>query len=98
MPPLEARVELLRPFTRSWVGLHTRLVTRQTRVARTSSLEDPTPGFALLGARAGIDLTGQRRLRIAVDNLLDRYYYEHLSVGNFPGQGRNLHVSLAVAF
>ena len=94
MPPLEGRIDLSRQFGRSRLGLGTRLVGRQTRTARQASLEQETPGFALVDARIEMDLTGQRRLRVAVDNLLDRYYYEHLSVGNLPSPGRNIRMEL----
>ena len=86
--------DLSRQFGRSRLGLGTRLVGRQTRTARQASLEQETPGFALVDARIEMDLTGQRRLRVAVDNLLDRYYYEHLSVGNLPSPGRNIRMEL----
>ena len=79
-------------------GVNSRWVTRQDRVADQTTLEDETPAFSLVDVRAEIRLWGHYRLDVGIDNLFDRYYWEHLSVGNFPSPGRNLRVGLEFGF
>lgn len=73
-----------------------RLVARQDRVATafTSGTEDQTPGFGTLDLGATWNYAKSRSLRIALKNLADKAYHEHLAVG-VPGReidapGRNL--------
>lgn len=58
-------------------------VRRQTRVATrfTRGREDATPGYALLDVGADWQFAPQHTLRLAVKNLTDRRYHEHLAQG-----------------
>jgi len=98
VPPLEARVGITHESPRVLWGVNSRWVTRQDRVADQTTLEDETPAFSLVDVRAEIRLWGHYRLDVGIDNLFDRYYWEHLSVGNFPSPGRNLRVGLEFGF
>ncbi|MFP3874989.1 MAG: TonB-dependent receptor [Thiohalophilus sp.] len=75
-----------------------RLVRRQDRVATTFSngTEDPTPGFATLDVGATWEYAREQSLRLAVTNLNDKRYHEHLTEGD-SGQeikqpGRSFHL------
>lgn len=81
-----------------------RLVRRQDRVATAFSLgsEDATPGFATLDIGASWQLAKGQRLRMAVTNLADKGYHEHLTEG-LSGQeaqaaGRSVHLSWQGSF
>lgn len=92
----------------SWRGLHnpyfsfeTRVVTAQNRI---EIYETPTPGFTLVNIGMGweIPMGIARRLTvdIAVKNLLDRAYADHLNryKAYALDPGRNLSLKLAVPF
>ena len=91
-----------------WVGLHnpyfsveTRVVTAQKRI---EVFETPTPGYTLVDLEIGweIPLGPTRRITVdlAVKNLLDRAYTDHLSRYKVYAldPGRNLSLKLAVPF
>ena len=96
--PLEARLGLTREGRRTLFEINSRLVARQARIAHRTTLEDETPAFAVIDLRAVLDVGDNYRLDVGIDNLFDHYYYEHLSVGNFPNPGRNLRLALDVGF
>jgi iron complex outermembrane receptor protein len=68
-------------------------------------LERRTPGYGLLGVKGGVH---RKRLNLAVgvDNLLNRFYYDHLSFQRdpyrtgvrIPEPGRTLYVNISVPF
>lgn len=83
----------------SWHGDATlRLVRRQDRVATVFSRgsEDPTAGFATADIGVRYDWADQS-LRVAVTNLADRRYHEHLTEGlsgtEIAAPGRSLKVT-----
>jgi len=98
MPPLQGTVWLQRESHH--VSLETRLrwAARQDRVASENSLETPTGGYMLLDLFIGFHLSEHLHLHGGVENILDRYYSNHLSVNSMPGAGRNIHVSLRYGF
>lgn len=80
------------------------VVARQSRVARQFSrgTEDATPGYALLDVGANWNYRSGQSLRLAVRNLADRHYHEHLAVG-LPGRevaapGRSLQLLWNASF
>ncbi|NKB65837.1 MAG: TonB-dependent receptor [Candidatus Latescibacteria bacterium] len=92
--PFERRLELsYRPGSHR-LAVQTRWVSRQGRIAHLTTLEDRTPGFVVLGASARIALNAAVAVQLGVDNLLNRFYHEHLSVDNFPSPGRNITLAL----
>jgi hemoglobin/transferrin/lactoferrin receptor protein len=81
-----------------------RFVRRQDRVATVFSRgsENPTPGFATIDAGATWHFAKSQSLRIAVKNLFDRKYHEHLTEGvsgqEIPMPGRSLVLSWSGRF
>ncbi|BCO31414.1 TonB-dependent heme/hemoglobin receptor family protein [Thiohalobacter sp. COW1] len=75
-----------------------RLVRRQDRVATTFSnaTEDPTPGFTTLDVGVTWEYAREQSLRLAVTNLNDKRYHEHLTEGisgdEIKQPGRNFHL------
>lgn len=76
-------------------------VNAQKRVA-PALLETPTPGYGLLNIKVGVH-TGKLRFAAGVDNLFDRFYYEHYSFqrdpfrtgARVPEPGRSLFLTVA---
>lgn len=81
-----------------------RLVAEQNRVATVFSRgsENATPGFATLDIGANWRFAPKQTLRIAVRNLADKTYYEHLSEGvsgqEIAAVGRSLQVTWKGSF
>jgi len=72
--------------SRFWAEYGMRNVRDQRRVSATR-LETPSPGFTLHGARCGADLWTGATLHVGMENIGDKYYYEHLnSLNPFTGQ------------
>jgi iron complex outermembrane receptor protein len=104
MPPLRAWTSLRYTHRWAFAELGTVAVNRQPLVDRELK-EQPTPGYALLSLKLGFT---HRRLSgsLAVDNLLDRLYYEHLSYYRdpfsagvkVPEPGRNYFAQLRYSF
>ncbi|MBL0158178.1 MAG: TonB-dependent receptor [Bryobacterales bacterium] len=103
-PPLKSRSSLRyghRIFFAEAVVLAS---ARQDRVD-TRIAELPTPGYAVFGIKGGVHLK-QWNLAAGVDNLTDRYYYEHLSFQRdpfrngvrVPEPGRTLYLNLSYRF
>jgi iron complex outermembrane receptor protein len=104
MPPLKSRTSV-RYGNRFFFGEVSGLaVARQDKVDATL-LETPTAGYALMGLKGGVH---HKRLRLSagVDNILDRFYYDHLSFQRdpfrsgtrIPDPGRTLYINLSVIF
>ena len=76
-----------------------RNVGPQDRVA-ASRLETPSPGFTTLSLRGGIQLPKRLSLQAGVENLGDKFYFEHLNSLNpftrerIPEMGRNVFVGV----
>ena len=76
-----------------------RLVRGQDRVASAFSLrsENATPGFATLDIGAAWQFSKDQRLRLAMTNLADKGYHEHLTEGlsgqEIQAAGRGLQVT-----
>lgn len=104
MPPLRVRSALR--YTRQWAFAEfgATAVNRQPLVSADLK-EQPTAGYALLGVRAGFT---HKRFSgsFSVENLTNRFYYEHLSYYRdpyaagvkIPEPGRNFFVQLRYAF
>ncbi len=88
IPPLEGIAGLKYERARWWVDGRGRFVDQQDRTA-ASFAETTTPGFSVFDLRAGWKPTGALTLGLAVRNLFDRHYYEHLnrSFVNMPESG-----------
>jgi len=94
MPPLQASFGLSYERERYGFDLSARLVDEQDRIAHQTTAEDKTPGFSVYDARAHISVAKSIELKLAVENIANDFYHEHLSVNNFPSPGRNISVAL----
>ncbi|MBI1353144.1 MAG: TonB-dependent receptor [Acidobacteria bacterium] len=99
--PLEitSAARVYEPGGRFWVEYAARAVFAQHRAAY-ARLETPSPGFTVHDVRIGADLPWQVTLNAGVENLGDKFYFEHLnSLNPFSGQripepGRNVYVGM----
>jgi iron complex outermembrane receptor protein len=104
MPPLRAWTALRYTYQTVWAEVGGTAVNRQELVDRDLR-ETPTAGYGLMNLKVGFTY---RKLfaSFAVDNLLNRYYYEHLSYYRdpfasgvkVPEPGRNLFLQVKYAF
>ena len=105
IPPFEIQTKLIYggvslPF---FGEVAMRNVWRQDRVA-TSRLESSSPGFSTFNLRGGLRLPLNFLLQIGVENLGNKFYFEHLnSLNSFTHQripefGRNVFLSLNKRF
>ncbi|MDO4231847.1 MAG: TonB-dependent receptor [Lautropia sp.] len=82
---IDARVGWqVHPHNSAWsVDADAYFVRRQKRVATrfTRGREDATPGYALLDVGADWQFAPQHTLRLALKNLSDKRYHEHLAQG-----------------
>ncbi len=101
IPPFEVRSRLRytgrsAPF---FAEFEMRNVGPQDRVA-ASRLETPSPGFTTLSLRGGMQLPKRLSLEAGVENLGDKFYFEHLNSLNpfarerIPERGRNVFVGV----
>jgi len=100
MPPFRGRLQARYDPGSWWMGSTLRAVAAQSRVAPE---EEPTGGYALVDAHAGLrlDRSGRRLVVFRVDNLTNRLYRDHLSrieERGVPMPGRNLSVAIRVGF
>ncbi len=101
IPPLEVRSRLR--YTGDSVPFYgefeMRNVGPQDRVA-ASRLEAPSPGFTTLSLRGGLQLPKRLSLEAGVENLGDKFYFEHLNSLNpftrerIPEMGRFVFVGV----
>lgn len=95
IPPLRSRFQVRADPGRWWAGATFRAVTTQDR---TATDEDPTDGYVLLDAQAGlrVDPMGNHSVILRIDNALNESYQDHLSRLRQDGllmPGRNVSVS-----
>ncbi|MFQ5640013.1 MAG: TonB-dependent receptor domain-containing protein [bacterium] len=99
VPPFNGLLGLRWSRQRFWSEVNARFAAEQTRL----SLEDAedlripeggTPGWFTLNVRAGIHLFERLALKLALGNVLDRNYREHLSGFNAPGRNFQFGIKL----
>jgi iron complex outermembrane receptor protein len=104
VPPLRGRAGVRYGSRRFYTEAEWAGSWRQTLV--DSDLQEaPTPGYGLVNLKAGIR-TDPVKLSVGIDNLLDRYYYEHTSYqrdpfrigARIPEPGRSFFVAAAYSF
>ncbi len=98
IPPLEAMVSVDCRWDKFRLALEGRFAAAQNRIATRTTLEDKTPGFVLLNLRLQFPLAPWLKIRLGMENVLDRYYHEHLSINNLPGRGRNMYLMFRILF
>ncbi len=103
MPPLTARIAARWERRRTFAELEGVFAAAQDRVDRDLQ-EQPTPGWGVANLRVGARLHGFL-VSVALGNLFDRFYYEHLSYlrdpfrsgARVPEPGRSLSMALSYA-
>ncbi|MDQ7038008.1 MAG: TonB-dependent receptor, partial [Aquificota bacterium] len=104
IPPLRGRLSLR--YDTGDRFFEVELIGSATQYNVDSDLrEEKTPGWAVLNLKGGLDL-GRFRLIAGADNVLDKFYYEHLSYlrdpfssgVKVPEPGRSLYLNLVYTF
>jgi iron complex outermembrane recepter protein len=97
IPPLKGTVSLLR--TGDWMDVEASVnwAASQNRIASVNSLEYRTPGYIVANLFSRFKISETLRLQTGIENLLNHYYADHLSVNSMPAPGRNIHLSLRVS-
>lgn len=104
MPPFRSRASLRYGRSLFFAEINALAVARQDRIDLALQ-EQPTAGYALLGVKAGIHHK-QWNIAAGIDNLTDRFYYEHLSYQRdpyrsgvrMPEPGRTLFLNISRTF
>ncbi|GGK56453.1 MULTISPECIES: TonB-dependent receptor domain-containing protein [Flavobacteriaceae] len=78
IPPFMANLRVKYEVDNYWFTLNSRLVARQDRISSTF-MEEETPGFGTLDFRAGYTPFKGVSIGVAVLNMFDKNYYEHLN-------------------
>ncbi len=86
IPPFMANLGAKYEAENYWLALSSRLVGGQDRVSETF-MEEETPGFGTLDFRAGYSPFEGVSIGVAMLNIFDKNYYEHL---NFSYQNSNI--------
>ena len=94
IPPLAVSLSLSYTGKQWWLQFRWLHNAAQKEVAYKSTREDTTPAFSRLDLRGRYRLNGQWELKAGVENLLDSYYHEHLSINNLPSPGRNIYLGI----
>ncbi len=94
IPPLATTVSFSYTGSGWWLQLRMLHNAAQNRVADKSTREDTTPAFTRLDLRGRYHLGEAWEIKAGVENLLDSYYHEHLSINNLPSPGRNFYLGL----
>lgn len=103
IPPLKSRASLRYGTNVFFAELNGLAAGRQDHV-NTLLNESTTPGYAVFGIKSGIHRKGWN-LSAGIDNIANRFYYEHLSfvrdpdrIGvRIPEPGRSFYVNLSVS-
>lgn len=94
IPPLKGTVYLQRQSKSVQMEGRLRWAAAQNRIASQNSLETTTNGHFLIDLFAKKSLGNTFSLQIGIENILDTYYIDHLSVNSIPSTGRNIQLSL----
>ena len=78
IPPFMANLGVKYEPDNYWFALNSRLVARQDRIS-TTFMEEETPGFGTLDFRAGFNPFEGVSIGVALLNIFDKNYYEHLN-------------------
>jgi iron complex outermembrane receptor protein len=104
MPPLKGRLGLRYDSGRIMGEVEGVFAGEQSRID-TDLREANTPGYGLLNLKAGFNFRGYT-LRVGLDNVFDKHYFEYLSYQRDPFRsnlrvmepGRNIYVSLSFSY
>lgn len=99
IPPLNGTNELTFTAGKSTFAARVQWASDQQRIARISSIEDATDSYAVFGLKASRSwLQNQLQSTLALNNITDRFYNEHTSLGNIPQHGFNVMLTLSYSF
>ncbi|MEN3040565.1 MAG: TonB-dependent receptor [Bacteroidia bacterium] len=100
--PLFGRVRYTHRYHRHQGSIELYASARQTRLSRTIYLENATPAYWLLHLRYGYTLwqKGQTQILLtaSVENLLNAYGWDHLSVNDMPFLGRVVRAGVSMSW
>ncbi|MEX2347506.1 MAG: TonB-dependent receptor [Balneolaceae bacterium] len=98
IPPMKGTAFLQRQTER--IGLESRIrwAAAQNRIAEENSIETETGSYLLWDFFGRLSLVNNLRLQVGVENILNTFYIDHLSVNSLPATGRNVHLSLRYTF
>jgi iron complex outermembrane receptor protein len=104
MPPLKSRAALRYETKYLFAEVEGVVTNAQGRVD-TDLKEQKTPGYAVMNAKVGMH-SGKINLATGIDNVLDRFYYEHFSYQRdpfrlgikVPEPGRSVFISASYSF
>lgn len=94
--PLEGVVSVAYDRNGFWLAVESRVAGPQRRIAYRTTLEDETPGFVVFNVRGQYRMHPRLILKFGVENVLNQYYHDHLSVNNLPAVGRNVYLLIGV--
>lgn len=114
IPPIELRLVLNYQYDKWSAGTLWRLVGSQHRVAKDQGNVigkdfDSSSGFGIFSINGGYDISKNFKLTAGIDNILDKYYIEHLNRGGsaifgytadqqIPEPGRTIWTKLSFEF
>ncbi len=98
IPPLKGSFFLQREAELISIESRLRWAAPQNRTAEQNSLETPTGGYALWDLFTSVQPHRSITLRLGVENVLNTFYTDHLSVNAMPGAGRNVHAGIRILF
>ncbi len=98
MPAFETKAALIFEKNRLSFGVEHRRVAAQRRIARIAEPENRTKGFGLWHVRTAVEINEHLEWKFGVENIFDKLYHEHQSVGDLPGRGRNVYTSLVLSY
>jgi iron complex outermembrane recepter protein len=94
IPPLKGHLSLQRRADVLQLEGRLRWAAPQNRIAEINSMETVTGGYALVDFYANMQVSSAVSVRLGMENILNTFYTEHLSVNSMPAPGRNVMVSV----
>lgn len=98
MPPLKGSLFVQRHMAGVEFETRLRWAATQNRISEVNSVETKTDGYAIADLFAAGKFTDQINWQVGVENILNHFYVDHLSVNSMPAPGRNISVSLRYSF
>ncbi|MDW8416880.1 MAG: TonB-dependent receptor [Bacteroidia bacterium] len=100
--PLFGRVRYTQRYRRHQTSLELYTAAAQSHLSRTIYLENHTPAYWLLHVRYGYAAFQNHQFRatltLSVENVLNAYGWDHLSVGDMPFLGRVVRAGVIVSW
>jgi len=94
IPPLNGDLNISFHSGRYWLSTGAIFADSQKRIAFLTTLEDKTGPHVDWFFRGRMSIGSILELKFGVENILDLFYHQHLSINNLPAKGRNLYIGL----